>query len=86
MGKRLAALRTLADPPLGPKELDQLADLTGGHCSKLERLEAGQVSAKTVFLLANVLGTTMDWLYAGLGRSPSANDVRRAVKRIREAK
>jgi transcriptional regulator with XRE-family HTH domain len=78
-GQRLRKLREIAG--LSTKQLDKLADLSEGHVSTLENRDKDNVSARVVLLLADTIGCTMDFLYAGRGRQPPANDILAAVKR-----
>lgn len=80
---RLRKARGLVD--LSARELDRLAGLAEGHTSLIENGTRAAVEAKTAQALARVLGISLDWLIAGLGKMPSERTVRSAVDAARVA-
>lgn len=80
-GQRLRDLRETAG--LSCRGLDSAAGLHFNHVAALERLDNCQ--ATTARKLAEALGCSVGWLLAGEGEAPSADDVRAAVERARDA-
>lgn len=78
---RLTFARELAGLHL--KELSLLAGLAQGHAGMVERGEMESPSIRTVALLAEVLGLSMDWIVLGRGKVPTARSVIAAVARFR---
>jgi transcriptional regulator with XRE-family HTH domain len=78
---RLTAARGLAGLHL--KELSLLAGLAQGHAGMVERGEMESPSIRTVALLAEVLGLSMDWIVLGRGKPPTARSVIAAVAKFR---
>lgn len=77
---RLARLRERGDVTL--KEQDRLAGLTLNHSSNIQSAKGGKyISARTVAALAQVYGTTMEYLYLGVGQEPSLEDLKYAISR-----
>jgi len=64
---------------LSTRQLDALAGLTPGHVAAIESGRKGDVMGRVLDRLAIALGASMDWLYAGRGKAPSARAVRRAA-------
>jgi transcriptional regulator with XRE-family HTH domain len=89
-GARVAALRLLAtsadgNAAISCSELDRLAQLHRGHTWQIEQGKAENPKADTVRALATVTGCTVGWLLAGEGDAPTADEVREAVARARNA-
>lgn len=75
---RLRQLRERGDVLM--REQDKLAGLTVGHSQHFEAGRNGsRVSARTVAQLARVYGTTMEWLYLGVGEPPSQPHLEKSV-------
>ncbi len=78
LASRLSALRALAG--LSPAELARLAGLkNASHIGMIERGERSEIAGTTAVAIARVLGTTAEYLIAGRGKAPSAEEVRAAV-------
>jgi Helix-turn-helix domain len=82
LGGRLEHLRK--HHGLSASELDSLAGFARGHTRFIERASGDRIAAKTVRQLAAVFGTSMDWLYAGIGPDPASRTVRKSLARARE--
>lgn len=66
------------------RELDRLTGLKEGHSAILEkRTSQERIEARTLYLIAQVFGVDMTWLYAGRGRGPTADQVKLPVARAR---
>lgn len=68
-GRRLLKLRREAE--LSARELDRLAGLTPGHTRMIELGQVRSATTETASRIARVLGTSIDWLEAGIGCAPS---------------
>lgn len=84
---RLRYLRSLSY--LSQRDLAKLAGLTPTHVATIESstLPRGpeNIAARTVASIATVLGSSIDWLYAGAGRKPRPHQVAKAVARANTA-
>jgi transcriptional regulator with XRE-family HTH domain len=84
MGERLKAARELAGD-LSARELGALAGVAETYPALIESgVRNKRPGAEVVSKLANVLGTTVDFLLLGVGDAPSARQVTRAVAAARE--
>jgi transcriptional regulator with XRE-family HTH domain len=71
-------------PPVTARELDRLTGLGEGHASMLEkRRRSDRIEARTIDRIARVFGCSMEWLFRGEGKAPTAKDVARPVLRAR---
>lgn len=77
LGKRIERLRKLTE--LSARDLDFLAGLHSNHVRAIETGQIADISGRTLLAIAGVLGVSLDFLYAGDGKSPSPRAVRRAV-------
>lgn len=81
LGKRLLRLRLRSG--LSVSELARYAGLKStAHVGLIERGERRDVAASTALALARVLGSTVEWLVAGLGQEPTDAQVRAAVAQL----
>lgn len=83
LADRVQRLRGTAG--LTARGLAALAGIAASHVSLIERGNRPRVEARTVSLLASVLGCSIDWLYTGVGDEPSHGEVRAAVARAKRA-
>lgn len=82
LASRLASLRSIAE--LTPAELARLSGLKNpSHIGMIERSERTEIAGNTAVEIARVLGTTAEYLVAGRGAPPSAEQVRAAVATAR---
>jgi transcriptional regulator with XRE-family HTH domain len=83
IGERLRRLRNHV-VGLTVRELSALAGLKAPtHVGLLEAGKRPNPSAETLVALAQVLGTTVEWIVTGEGNEPSADEVHAAVNRAR---
>jgi transcriptional regulator with XRE-family HTH domain len=75
---RLKKLRTSAS--ISARRLDELAGITQGHTSNIERGVFERVTTSTALALADVLGASLDYLIAGRGAAPAPAEVRSALR------
>lgn len=80
---RLKWAREAAD--LSASALSELAGLTRSHVSLIEKggRRRETVDARTLSALADVLGISMDWLFAGKGDRPAREAICQAVEECR---
>lgn len=65
--------------------LSDLASLDSSHVRLIESGVREDPRSQTLAAIARATGATLDWLIAGKGDPPSAEDVRAAVERARIA-
>lgn len=71
-------------PDLSARELDRLAARAEGQCALLESRKGGALTA-TVAAYCRALGCSVEWMATGQGDRPTAETVRAAVDRARNA-
>lgn len=75
---RLAQLRKWAD--ISAREVDRLLGRAEGHTSLLEAGRTSGIEAKTVSVMAELFGVSMDWLFSGIGAAPRPADVKKTIE------
>lgn len=70
---------------LSARALSELAGLHPSHVGLVERggPRRDTVDARTLLAIADVLGVSMDWLFAGKGTRPSPDAISHAVQKRR---
>lgn len=68
------------------RELSALAGLAEGVVGQIERGVIRDPGSLGVGRLAEVLGSSADWLIRGTGEEPSADTVREAIERARASR
>lgn len=85
ISERVQQLRNMATPKVTLRELDRLTGLREGHVAMLEKRSNTRVEARTISLIAEVFGVSMEWLYRGRGRAPSPQTIAMPLARARRA-
>jgi transcriptional regulator with XRE-family HTH domain len=83
LAKRLGDLYAHVEEDLSLRELGRLAGIAETYPSLIVSGEREEIGSKAATGLAEVLGSSTDWLLRGKGKPPTPTKVRRAVELAR---